>query len=107
MNGATSVEANGVLRLFMKVGTIAGAAIAVLTLMGIVHGFVMTLIFKPVMAEMVADERRARVAGDSALAAQFQQIERERAALLRAFLAPTTWERDKRLKRLAERWGVD
>ena len=91
---------------FIRVGKYAGAFVLMSGALGIIWSFVAGRVLKPMIGEVVGEERIARERGDSALAVTLNStvatMSRDRIALLTILTARTARERNARV-RLFER----
>ena len=87
-----------------RVGIAAAAAVAVLTLAGFINSIMMAAQVRPAIAEVVAEERKARQAADERLADQINEAVKDRGLILAAISAHNPTDREAYIKIMRDRW---
>lgn len=87
-----------------KVGLVAGAALAVVSLGNTLGGFAVRQIVVPAMRQVMAEEREARARADTELAAAITQLSSDRLVLLAILEYPVGRERAEAVRRVRVEW---
>ena len=99
---------NGV-QFAKKVGIVAGAFLATIAMGNILSGAVVKYMMQPVVADMVAEERRARVSADSLMTAQWagvaMKMSADRITLLEIMSTPPgSVQRERMIQKARRGW---
>lgn len=88
-----------------RVGIVSGALLATVSLGGVLWSFTAATVLRPVIEQVVKEERLARIAADSTLAVQLSVLSRDRIDLLDYLGAKDRNEARLLLSRIRERWS--
>ena len=97
MSGKNGVEFS------RKVGIVAGALLAVGTLLHIAASFAWVNATRPILSAL-AEERRARVEGDSLILGKLIEMSHDRVDLMEAMNLPAGPERTRAFARIRHEW---